>query len=253
MPSAGSAQVRRVLHVCRRLRRHALQDHPDPGEPEHASQREDPGHADRMVERRRGDEGHREHEADGGADDRHDLRTVLLAREIGGERHHRRGDRAGALDAPPEDREPDVLRGGGEKAAGGEHQQPEHDHALAAETVRGHAVRNLQARLGEAIRAERDPDEHEVVAAPQARRVHREDREDQEQPQHAQREERAERDAGAELLGRHRAGGQRGLHREKAGRRHVSRRPRTHPPEAVSGIPPRPGVERVAPRPGNFV
>ena len=62
--------------------------------------------------------------------------------------------------------------------------------ALAAVAVGGDAVGNLQHALRQAVDAQRDADEREVVAAPQVRGVHREHRQDQEQPQHAQGEDR---------------------------------------------------------------
>ena len=177
-----------------------------PASGEDAGEHEDPRHPDGAVELRPGDEREREHEPDRGADHRHRLRPVLLAREVGGERHHRRRDRAGALDHPARDRDPDVVRGRRDEAAGGEQHEPGEDHALAAEAVGRHAERDLQHGLGEAVSAERDADEHQVVAAAERRRMHREHREDHEQPQHPQGEERAEREPGTDFGGRH-AGG----------------------------------------------
>jgi hypothetical protein len=62
--------------------------------------------------------------------------------------------------------------------------------------------------LRQAVGAERDADQREVVAARQLRRMHREHRQDQEQAEHAQAEDAGEAGASAHFgrshaLGRH--------------------------------------------------
>ena len=124
---------------------------------------------------------------------------MLLARQIGGERHDNRRDGAGALQRAPGDRHPDVVRPGRDKAAGGEDDEADIDHGLASPAIRRHAEGNLQDRLRKAVCAKRDADEREVVAAGEMRRVHREHRQDEEETEHAQPEHTGEAHAGAQF------------------------------------------------------
>ena len=160
--SSGSSTPSRSVAAARLPRRgggrlrHQIFDDRDRGQAQHAGQREQALQANRAVEQGRADKRQREHEADHRADHRHDLGPVLLAREVGRERHRDRGDRAGALQRARGDRGPDVVGGDAEEAAGGEHQQPDVKHALAAPPVGRHAEGNLQDALRQAVNAERD-------------------------------------------------------------------------------------------------
>jgi hypothetical protein len=73
--------------------------------------------------------------------------------------------------------------------------------------VRRHAEGDLQDSLRQAVGAERDADQRQVVAAPDARRVHREHRQDEEQAEHAQAEDSGKARAGAHLGRVHAFGG----------------------------------------------
>src|SRR5512134_1715916 len=131
---------------------------------------------------------------------------MLLAREIGRERHDHRGDRAPALQRTSGDRSPDVGGAARQEAAGGEDHEAGDDHGLAPPAVGGHAERQLQHGLREAVGAERGADQRQVVAARELRRVHREHRQDQEQPEHAQAEDARERGARTHFLRAHALG-----------------------------------------------
>ena len=80
------------------------------GEAQDAGEREQAVHADAAIKQRRGDQRQRKHEADHRADHGHDLGAMLLAREIGGERHRHRRDRPGSLQHARRDHGPDVVR-----------------------------------------------------------------------------------------------------------------------------------------------
>src|SRR5512134_38504 len=131
---------------------------------------------------------------------------MLLAREIGRERHDHRGDRAPALQRTSGDRSPDVGGAARQEAAGGEDHEAGNDDGLAPPAVGGHAERQLQHGLREAVGAERGADQRQVVAARELRRVHREHRQDQEQPEHAQAEDARERGARTHFLRAHALG-----------------------------------------------
>jgi hypothetical protein len=87
--------------------------------------------------------------------------------------------------------------------AEGKHQQADDDHLLAPEVVGGHAEGNLEHRLGQAVGAQRNADQGQVVAAGNGLGVDREHRQDQEQAEHAQREDRRQRSAGANFFAAH--------------------------------------------------
>ncbi len=177
--------------------------HPDRREREHSREREDAAHAHGAIEPGRADQRHGEHEADGGADHRHDLGAVLLAGEVGGERHGDRIDRARALQRARRDRGPDVVRGYAEEAARGEHHEAHVDRRLAAPAVGSHAEGDLQHALRQAVGAERHADQREVGPALELRRVDREHGKDEEEPEHAQPVHAREARAGAQLDAAH--------------------------------------------------
>ena len=81
----------------------------------------------------------------------------------------------------------------GHEAAEREHQQAAVDHALAAVAVGQPSEGNLQHRLREAVGAERDADERQVVAARKLLGIDREHRQDHEHAEHAQAEDAGER------------------------------------------------------------
>ena len=212
--SGSSSSRGHARSFCRRARvrrrlGHLRAHHPHRDEREDAGEREETVHADPAVEDRRADQRQREHEADGRADHRHDLGAMLLARQVGRERHRYRGDGAGALQRARGDRGPDVVRGDAEEAAGGEDREADVERRLPAPAVGRHAEGNLQDPLREPVGAERDADERQVVAAAQSRRVHREHRQDDEQPEHAQAEHARQARAGAHFERAHAFGGHR--------------------------------------------
>ncbi len=153
-----------------------------------------------MVQHRRqhhrGGEGH----ADTGADQRHHLGAVFLAREVGRQRHQRGGNRARALQRAAEDNAQHAVSRGRQQAAEGEYDQPGGDHRLAADAVGHHAEGDLQQRLGEAVDADRQPGE-QGRGIGQGFGVEREHRQDQEQAEHAKGVNQRDRDACAPLLG----------------------------------------------------
>ena len=79
---------------------------------------------------------------------RHHLGAMLLAREVGGQRHHRRRDGAGALQRAPGDRPARCRRPGGDEAAGGEQHQADDDHGLPAPAVGAPCRRESAASPG---------------------------------------------------------------------------------------------------------
>ena len=142
------------------------------GEAQHAGEREQAVHADPAVEHRRADQRQREHEADGRADHRHDLGAMLLAREIGGERHRHRRDRAGALQRARRRSRSRCRRATTpRKLPAANISEPDVEHRLPAPAVGSHAERNLQDALRETVGAERDADQRQVVAAARSARA----------------------------------------------------------------------------------
>ena len=81
--------------------------------------------------------------------------------------------------------------------------EPDVDHGLAAVAVGPPAERDLQDRLREAVSADRDADQRQVVAARQVLGVDREHRQDHEHAEHPQPENAREADARAQLDGAH--------------------------------------------------
>ena len=141
---------------------------------------------------------------------------MLLARQVRRKRHGHGIDGARALQQARRDREPDIVRHDAEEAAGGKDQEPRIDEGLSAPAVGGHAVRNLQHALREAVAANRDAHEREIRAAAQRGCVHREHRQDEKEPEHAQPVDAGEACAGAQFGGAHAIGGQR---QDAAGKR----------------------------------
>src|SRR5580765_3141624 len=219
-PRGHARSFRRRARARGRLG-HLRAHHPHRDERERAGEGEEALHADPAVEHRRTHQRQREHEADGRADHRHDLGAMLLAREVGRERHRDRRDRAGALQRARRDRGPDVVRGEAEEAAGGEHGETDIERRLSTPAVGRHAKRNLQDALGQSVGAERDADERQVVPAAQSRRVHGEHRQDHEEAQHAQAVHAREAHAGAHFERAHAFGGHRmqGIREKSAYRR----------------------------------
>src|SRR6266487_3564592 len=199
---AGPGRARRIRHDGG-LGRHDGERHPDGRERQDAGEIEDSVHPDAAIQGRRGDERHGEGQSDRAADHRHRLGAVLLAREVGGERRHRRGDRARSLDRTPENDRMDVRRPCGDKAPQCKKQQADDDHALPAVAVGGHPVGNLQDPLGQPVGSQRQAHERPTVAARELRGVHGEHRQDQKEPEHAQGEDRRERQARAHFKGGH--------------------------------------------------
>ncbi len=142
-----------VVMLGRRRIGHDPRHQPDRRQRQQAGEDEDAGEADHGIQRRRRHQREGEHQADAGADQRHHLGAVLLARQVRRQRRHRCGNGAGALKRTAEDGPPDVRRGGGDEAAGGEDQQADDDDALSAVAVRGHAEGQLQGGLGQAVDA----------------------------------------------------------------------------------------------------
>ena len=118
---------------------------------------------------------------------------MRLGGQVGSECRHRRRDRAGTLDAAPDDDPVNVRRPGCDEAADGKQQQADDDDPLAPVAVGSHAEGDLQTGLGQAVGTQGDADEGQVVATRNVLGVLGEHRQDQEQPQHAQRENRGER------------------------------------------------------------
>ena len=180
------------------------QQHANRAGGEHSGEPEDAVHADRGIEQRRRHHREREHQADRGADHRHHLGAVLVAGEVGGERGDRGGDRARALQHAADDDHVDAVGERRDHAADDEQHQAEDDHRLAPEAVGRRPVGDLQAGLGEAVGADREAHQGEIVATGNLGRVDGEHRQDQEQAEHAQGEDRGEAHAGAAFFARHR-------------------------------------------------
>ncbi len=82
-------------------------------------------------------------------------------------------------------------------------QQAGDDHRLAAPAVGSQAEGNLQESLRQTVGAQRQADQHDVVAARQASGQHGEYRQHQEQAEHAQAEDGGQHAAGAPFGGGH--------------------------------------------------
>lgn len=158
----------------------ADQRHPG-GEPEQPMQ------AEQMGQHRAEHHGHGEGDADAHADHRHRLGPVLLAGEVGEQRHHRRRDRPGALQDAAGDHPPDGVGIGREGRAGGEDQQPDDDHRAPADAVGNGPEGNLQDRLGQAIGADGQADQRRGRAG-QVLAVGGQHRQDHEHAEHAEGE-----------------------------------------------------------------
>ena len=139
--------------------------HPDRRQRQHAGQREEPAMPIAAVQHRRADQRQREHEPDRRADHRHHL-GALLSRV-----------RSAAIaittaeiaPAPCSTRPAIAVQMSSatarEEAAGGEEQQARRRSRACGRSGPRPAERNLQDRLREAVGAERDADERQVVAA----------------------------------------------------------------------------------------
>ena len=128
---------------------------------------------------------------------------MLLAREVGGQRHHRRVDRPRALDHAPGDDPVDVIRRSRDETARREQQQTDHDHRLAPVTVGQPPGRNLQDRLRQPVRTQRDTDQEMALPARQILGIQGKDRQDDEQAQHAQAIDARQANTGAAFEGGH--------------------------------------------------
>src|SRR5437899_1146957 len=181
--------------VAWRLRGHDGERHPDRRKRQRAGEVEDSVHPNPAVEHRRGDERHGKSQCDRAAYHRHRLGAVLLARDVGCERRHGRGDRAGSLDRAPENDCIDVRRPRGDEAPQREKQQPDDDRPLPSVAVRGHAVGDLQDSLRQSVDPQRNPDQPLAGASGKPLCVDCGNRKDQKQAQHAQGEQRGEREA----------------------------------------------------------
>ena len=176
---------------------------PDRRKRQQSGEREDAIHADGAVQQRRADQREREHRSDRGADHRHDLGPVLLARQVSGERHGHRIDRTGPLQGPRRDGGPDVVRRNAQETARGKDDQTGIQGRLSPPSIRCQAEGNLQNSLRQAIRSERDADQRKIAAALELRRVHGEHRENEEQAEHAQAVDAGEARAGAQFCAAH--------------------------------------------------
>ncbi len=112
---------------------------------------EQPGKTEGTRQQGADDHGHGKGEADAHPDQRHRLGPVLLAGQVGQQRHHRGGDRAGSLQHPPRDHAPDAVGHRRQNRAGGEDRQTEIDDRQAPDAVRENTEGNLQQRLGQTI------------------------------------------------------------------------------------------------------
>ena len=177
-------------------------DDPDRRKRQQPGEREDAVHADGAVQQRRADQRESEHRSDRGADHRHDLGPVLLARQVCSKRHGHRVDRTGALQGARRDGGPDVVRRNAQEAARGKDDQTGVDGRLSSPSIRGQAEGNLQNSLRQSIHPERDADQRKVDAL-QLRRVHGKHREDGEQAEHAQAVDAGEARAGAQFCAAH--------------------------------------------------
>ena len=105
--------------------------------------------------RNRDAEGH----ADTRADQRHRLGAVHFLSQIGDQRHHRGGDRSGALNRPADDDSVNIRRKRGDHAAGKEQQEARNDHFFAAEAVGNQPERDLQKGLHDPVNTDCQTDQ----------------------------------------------------------------------------------------------
>ncbi len=188
-----------------------VEDEQDRRQRQRARHAEEPAHADRLVEDRCQHQRQSENQADRGTDHRHHLGAVLLAGKVGGQRGDGGGNGARALQDAAGDDPVDIGCQCRDEAADGEDDEADDDHPLATEAVGGGAKGDLQHRLRQAVGADGDADQRQVVAAGDALRVHGKDGQDQEEAEHAQRKNGGEAGAGALFVARHRVG-RRGKH-----------------------------------------
>jgi hypothetical protein len=165
----------------------------------------DSRHADHAVQPGRQYQRNRERRADGGADHRHRLGAVLIARQVRRHGHHRGRYRAGTLQHAPKDHHVDVHAERRDEAARREYREPGVNHRLAAVAIRPPAERDLEHRLRETVDSDSDADQREVVPARQSFRVDREHRQDHEHAEHAQPENRRQAERRAQLHRAHAA------------------------------------------------
>jgi hypothetical protein len=176
---------------------------------QHGRQRQDAGHrknarhADQMSEggpcnHRRGKGG-----ADAHADNGHRLGAVLVTGQVRGERDHRGGNCARALNRAPDHDQVDVLRERGDETAGGKYDQPEINGGFAPPAIRQAAEGDLQQGLGESVDAQRKSDQGLVVAAGQLPGVQGEHRKDDKHPQHPESGYPGKPHTRAQFAGRH--------------------------------------------------
>ena len=148
---------------------------------------EQPGQAEGSCQQRADHHGHGERQADAHADHGHGLGAVLLAGQIRQQRHHRRRNRASALQHAPGDHTPDRIGIGRQHAAGGENQQTGIDHRAAADTVADDAKGNLQHGLGQAIGTDSQTNQRRGTAS-QIHAIGGQHRQHHEHAQHTKRE-----------------------------------------------------------------
>ena len=94
-----------------------------------------------------------EGDAKANADERHRFCPVLFAGEIGQQRHHGGGNRAGALKGAAKNNPPDGVGEGGNHTAQNKNKQATDNQWLSANPVREQAKRDLEDRLGQTVNA----------------------------------------------------------------------------------------------------
>jgi hypothetical protein len=173
---------------------------------------------DPARQHRRGHQRQGKHQADAGAHDRHRFGAHHVARLIRQQRRDSRRHRTSTLHRAADGQPGQRRRPCRHQAAGGEHQQTEHDHGFAPDPVRSQAIQELQQGLREAVNAHGQSDHGGVVATGVTCRLDGKHRQNQKQAQHAQGKDGGQRKTGAQFQRRHGGSGlgagrpQRGIH-----------------------------------------
>ncbi|VVN40944.1 hypothetical protein PS681_05395 [Pseudomonas fluorescens] len=153
--------------------RHAAGGEKQSREPESAGQQRPDHH------------GHGERQTDGHTDHGHRFGAMLFAGQVGKQRHDCCGDRPGTLQDPAGNHAPDRIGLRRQHTAEGKDDQPEVNHRTAANAVRNDAERNLKNCLGQAVRANSQPDQ----GRGRARQIHAIGRQHRQHHEHAKHTE----------------------------------------------------------------
>ncbi len=160
------------------------------------------GQAERLGHQRTDHHGDGERQTDAHADHRHGLGAVLLAGQVGEQRHHRRGNRPGALQYAAGDHPPDTVGHGRQHRTGGEDQQAEIDDRQTADAIGKNAEGNLQQRLGQTIGADGKADQRRRRSL-QIHPIGRQHRQHHEHAEHAKREDQGQPGSRTGFAGAH--------------------------------------------------